>query len=94
MRGVLRRLPGVFLHRCAAGFSSSAGAERCTKCPAGTAKPAGAGACAPCEKGSFAEAGSDVSVIQHVDDGTRNIHGHCGRDYRDQVLCGVTPSKP
>ena len=29
-------------------------------------------------------------VIQHVDDGTRNIHGHCGRDYRDQVLCGVT----
>ena len=33
-------------------------------------------------------------VIQHVDDGTRNIHGHCGRDYRDQVLCGVTLSKP
>ena len=31
---------------------------------------------------------------QHVDDGTRNIHGHCGRDYRDQVLCGVTLSKP
>ena len=33
-------------------------------------------------------------VIQHVDDGTRNIHGHCGRDYRDQVLCGVYLSKP
>ena len=33
-------------------------------------------------------------VIQHVDDETRNIHGHCGRDYRDQVLCGVTLSKP
>ena len=29
-----------------------------------------------------------------LDDGTRNIHGHCGRDYRDQVLCGVTLSKP
>ena len=29
-----------------------------------------------------------------MDDGTRNIHGHCGRDYRDQVLCGVTLSKP
>ena len=33
-------------------------------------------------------------VIQHVDDGTRNIHGHCGRDYRDQVLCGVYLAKP
>ena len=33
-------------------------------------------------------------VIQHVDDGTRNIHGHCGRDYRDQVLCDVYLAKP
>ena len=33
-------------------------------------------------------------VIQHVDDETRNIHGHCGRDYRDQVLCGVYLAKP
>ena len=33
-------------------------------------------------------------VIQHVDDGTRNDHGHCGRDYREQVLCDVKLVKP
>ena len=33
-------------------------------------------------------------VIQHVDDGTRNDHGHCGSGVRDQVLCDVKLVKP
>ena len=33
-------------------------------------------------------------VIQHVDDELRNDHGHCGRDYREQVLCDVKLVKP
>ena len=33
-------------------------------------------------------------LIQHVDDEMRNDHGHCGRDYREQVLCDVKLVKP
>ena len=33
-------------------------------------------------------------VIQHVDDELRNDHGHCGRDFREQVLCDVKLVKP
>ena len=48
--------------------------------------------------GASATASTTASVMINIgcamDDEMRNDHGHCGRDYREQVLCDVKLVKP
>ena len=36
----------------------------------------------------------DTAAIMIMDDEMRNDHGHCGPDYREQVLCDIKLVKP
>ena len=78
-------------------FVPSDGASRPQQCPVGKfLGTSGARECEDCSIGEISTWLRQVhpDLIQHVDDGTRNDHGHCGRDYREQVLCEVKLVKP